>query len=349
MNKQKKILLILTPGFPSSEDDSTCLPLQQNLVLALKENNPGIHILVLSLQYPYFKKTYQWNGIAVKSFNGRNKRNFLKLLLRQKVEDTLKNLLKANEIIGLLSFWYGECAYIAKRLADKYKLRHYCWILGQDAKKENKYVKKVNAKNNELIALSDFLQDEFERNHYVRPEHVITPGINPKLFGATSEKSVDVLAAGSLIPLKQFDIFIEVISSLKEKMPCIKAGIIGNGPEKEKLLGLIQKEGLQANIILTGELPYKEVLKLMQQTKLFIHPSVYEGFPGVCQEALHAGAQVISFVRPMKNEIENWHYVNDKEEMITKAMKLLNSCEAVTKKLNGFTIEETASRILKLF
>ena len=39
MNKDKKTLVILTPGFPKDEADSTCLPMQQQLIRALKVND----------------------------------------------------------------------------------------------------------------------------------------------------------------------------------------------------------------------------------------------------------------------------------------------------------------------
>ena len=54
--------------------------------------------------------------------------------------------------------------------------------------------------------------------------------------------------------------------------------LIGNGPEKNKLKNLITQLGLQSNLILTGELPYHEVIERLQRAKVFLHPSSYEGF-----------------------------------------------------------------------
>ena len=52
----KEILIILSPGFPESEADSTCLPMQQQFVRALKEMHPELDIVVLTFQYPYHQK-----------------------------------------------------------------------------------------------------------------------------------------------------------------------------------------------------------------------------------------------------------------------------------------------------
>jgi hypothetical protein len=51
-----EIFIILSPGFPESEADSTCLPMQQQFVRALKEMYPGLDIVVLTFQYPYHQK-----------------------------------------------------------------------------------------------------------------------------------------------------------------------------------------------------------------------------------------------------------------------------------------------------
>ena len=349
MDNKKKTLVILTPGFPKDEDDTTCLPLQQQLVLSLKKLDPELNIIVLSFQYPYYVKTYKWHDITVMSFNGRNKGGLSKLLLRQKINKALKKINNEYQVLGLLSFWYNECGWIGKKFGEKNGIKHYGWILGQDARKQNKYPGRLKPKPNELIALSDFIQDEFEKNHGTRPFTVITPGVALDLSSPLQEKDIDVLAVGSLIPLKQWGILIEIIAEIKKSSSNIKAMLIGDGPEKEKLQALVSKLALENNITLTGELPHDEVLKFMQRAKVFLHPSSYEGFGVVCLEALSGGAKVISFVKPMKQEISNWHHVNSKEEMKLKAFDILQNPGERYEKLIPFTMNDTAKKIMRLF
>jgi glycosyltransferase involved in cell wall biosynthesis len=181
----------------------------------------------------------------------------------------------------------------------------------------------IPPKADELIALSDFLQNEFKTNHGVTPQHVIPAGIDTKQFiNSAAEKDIDLLAVGSLIPLKQYSIFLEIVAGIKKQLPHITAVLVGNGPEKERLQTLITKSGLKTNVSLTGELPYPEVLQLMQRAKVFLHPSSYEGFFGVCLEALYARAHVISFCKPMKQDIENWHVVSSKVAMKQRAISI---------------------------
>ncbi len=350
MNKADKILVILTPGFAKDETDSTCLPLQQQLVKALQQNDPQLNIIILSFQYPYHTTKYKWFTTTVLPFNGQNKGGMARLLLRRKLNAALKKIHSQTPIYGLLSFWYGECALVGHRFAGRHGLKHFCWILGQDAKKENKYPSRASLRSGELIALSDFLQTEFERNHSIRPSHLVPAAIDLKQFPATrDEKTIDILGVGSLIPLKQYDLFIETVAAIKKQLPAIKAMLIGKGPEMEKLKYLIQQSGLETTIILSGELPYTEVLQWMQKAKLLLHPSLYEGFSGVCLEALYGGVHVVSFCKAMNQEIEQWHIVKSKEEMAEKAIFILRDPATQYKKVTFASIEDVAKKMADLF
>jgi Glycosyltransferase len=349
MGRNEKTIVILTPGFAKNEADSTCIPNQQNFVRILKENNPGLNIIILAFDYPYSAKKYKWYNNTVISFNGRNKGGLSKLLRRRRIFSALKEIHASNNIIGLLSFWYGECALIGKKFADNHRLEHICWISGQDAKKGNKYVQRIPLKADELAALSDFLQNEFEKNYGTRPYHVIPPGINTKQFSESiQQKDIDILAAGSLIPLKQYEIFINVIAEIKKQLPGIKAMLIGDGPEKNKLKALIAMNELQSNIILAGELPHAEVLNTMQRSKIFLHPSSYEGFGIVCIEALGTGCHVISFCKPMKQNIEQWHICDTPKKMMEQTLNILQNPTASYKSIIPFDLKNSVEKMIQL-
>jgi glycosyltransferase involved in cell wall biosynthesis len=87
----------------------------------------------------------------------------------------------------------------------------------------------------------------------------------------------------------------------------------------------------------------------MQRSKIFLHPSSYEGFSGVCQEALYAGAHVISFCKAMNHEIEHWHIVKDKEEMTEKAGMILRSGSAGFDPVLTYDINDSVNAVMNLF
>jgi glycosyltransferase involved in cell wall biosynthesis len=344
-----KLLIILTPGFPSDENDTTCLPMQQQLILALNREFPQWTLKILSFQYPFQAEAYSWFGNEVVSFGGRNRGKLWRLFLRQKVFARLRKIHREQKIDGLFSFWFGECALVGKKFADKHKLKHYCWLLGQDARSANPYPQKVSLKGTELIALSDFLQAEYQRNHKVRPARVIAPGVVKSEFAFKKTRDIDLLGAGSLIQLKNFDLFIDLAALIKKKFPGLKAVIVGEGPERARLEEKIRIAGLQKNIKLTGQLSYNAVLEYMRRTKILLHPSSYEGFSGVCLEALASGAYVISFCKPMNTEIDHWTIVDSKEKMLERALAILQDPDTKMNTKPVYDINDTAKNIIALF
>ena len=350
MKNKPAALVILTPGFPKDETDSTCLPMQQQFLLSIKKKYPLLHIVVLSFQYPYQPCTYYWNNIPVKSFGGKNKGSWKRWLLWQRIKGELELLHTNYTITGIISFWLGECALLANRFAAQHRVKHYCWLLGQDAKKGNRYVKRITPVAEELVALSDFIADTFTENYGIRPAHVITPGIDTSLFPPTfPEKTIDIIGVGSLIPLKQFDLLPDIIFSINKQLPGIRALICGEGPERKRIEEKIISLGLTNNIQLTGELPHPEILRLLQQSKILLHPSTYEGFGVVMLEALYAGAKVISFVKPQKQTINNWQIVYNAEEMAAKAITLLQEPSPNPARVFEFPIEKCADAFMALF
>jgi glycosyltransferase involved in cell wall biosynthesis len=350
MSEPGKTLVILTPGFPKNEADSTCIPPQQVFVRNLKLQFAALHIIVLAFEYPFHSAHYQWNGVSVISFGGKNHGGITRLTNWLRVWLTLRRLNKQHQLIGLLSFWMGDCAFIANAFAKKNNLKHFCWILGQDAKAGNKYFRRTKPDGTSLIALSDFISNEVKKNYSVTPAHIIPVGIDPSLFGdAAVKRDIDILGAGSLIPLKQFSLLINMVSTLHIYFPEITAVICGDGPERELLSMLIKDYRLEKNIELTGELPHASVLELMQRAKVFAHPSSYEGLGMVCLEALYAGAQVVSFVRPMDQATKNWHFVTKRDQMVNMLKVLLEDPFCNHSKVSPYLIKDTCIAIIRLY
>lgn len=350
MTEARQTVVILSPAFPENESATYWVPSQQLLVKALKRNFPQYDFVVLALLYPYQKFEYRWNDIPVTSYNGITYPGAKRLLLWWKVWKKLKQLRREKNIAGILSFWCMEAALIGTYFSRRYKLAHYCWVCGQDARPGNRYIKLIRPRAAELVAISDFVAAEFFRNHRVQPKHVIPNAIDETLFPPTmnSERDIDILGVGALIPLKQFNLLVEIVYKLSELKPGLRVILCGEGEERENLLKLINQRGLQKNIQLTGAITHEEVLELMQRSKLLLHPSDYEGFSTVCLEAIYAGAKVISFVKPMIQDIKNWLIAKSAEDMRTKALEILQS-PGRYERVTAWTIDEAAKKMMQLF
>lgn len=348
--QRPETLVILSPGFPAHEGDTTWLPPQQVFVRSLKRTYPALKIVVLSLEYPADRATYKWFGVDVIAFGGKCRGKLFRLKNWMSVWRTLGELNKQNEIIGLLSLWFDECALIGHYFARKHSLKHFSWILGQDAKAGNKYFGLIKPKGEQLIALSDLVRREVCKNYGVEPQHTITTGIDVDMFNANeTDRDIDILGAGSLIALKQYDIFIDAVRAVSRYLPNVRAVICGIGPEKDRLQQQIACYGLERNIELWYERPHPEVLELMQRSRVFLHPSAYEGFGAVLLEALYAGAHVISFVKPMDRSIDHHHVVSDAEEMNYKLFELLLEKQPDHSQVMVYPIQQVAAKVMRLF
>ena len=126
MNKSEQTLVILSPAFPRYESETAWLPSQQLLVNELKNQFPHLNIIVLSFLYPYEKVEYNWNDVKVVAFGGMHKRKLKRLFLWRSVWKKLKKIKKENRIIGILSFWCGECALVGSWFARRNKIKYYC-------------------------------------------------------------------------------------------------------------------------------------------------------------------------------------------------------------------------------
>ena len=349
MNKTSKTLVVLTPAFPANEFETVWVRPKQLFIRKLQEDFPGLNIIILSFNYPLHKKEYLWRGIKVIPFNGLQKRRLRRVWMWISVWRKLTQLRKEYDLLGLFSFWCGECALVGKRFAAGRGLKHFAWISGMDAKKENNLVKLIRPEAEGLIAMSVFLQKEFYRNHSVKAKHIIPIGIDPAEFDTREQKrTIDILGVGSLNDFKQYDMFIRIVKQLSDSFPNITAVICGDGTERENLDREIRAAGLQDRVTLTGLIRHDEVLHYMQRARIFIHPSAYEGFGAVCLEALYAGCQVISFCDPMELQVKHWHIVKSEDEMREKALQLLKEF-VPPEKVMLYSMSESVKAVMRLF
>ncbi|GAA4338230.1 glycosyltransferase [Flaviaesturariibacter amylovorans] len=349
MNPQLPLLLLLTPGFPASADDRACLPMHALLARTLAARYPGVELQVIAFQYPYREEPYGFHGVHVLPMNGRNRGGLRAWQLRRKVLRRLLRINRQRAVLGVLSFWYGDCAAVGERFMQRTGVPHFCWILGQDARAANRWPARLQLPAARLLALSPFLQSEFARSHGTLPERVLLPGIDPSDFPPLPRvRDIDLMAAGSLIPLKRFDRFIALVAALKKEWPAVRAILVGAGSEGGALRALALELGVEDNLTFTGELPQPDVLLLMQRSRLFVHPSSYEGFSGVCMEALAAGARVLSHCAALDSPVPQWHIVPAAEGLLPAALDLLRNEEPQVP-VQPFLMTDTVDQLATLF
>ncbi|RYZ17187.1 MAG: glycosyltransferase, partial [Chitinophagaceae bacterium] len=268
MENKRNLIVLITPGFAASEDDSSCLPLQQALLRAWRRLAPGCAVAVLALHYPVHAGRYRVFGAEVYPFNGRNRGGLRRWQRARSVYRCLKALHQGYHITGIVSCWYGESAALASGFAHRHGLRHYCWLLGQDARAANLWPRRLRLPADALVALSESVRASFAQHHGIRPAHVITPGVELFQRDTETSRTIDILGVGSLIPLKRWPVFIRIVGRLREERPGLRAVIAGAGPEEGALRRQVEELGLSGHLQFAGELPHADVLRLMAQARV---------------------------------------------------------------------------------
>jgi colanic acid/amylovoran biosynthesis glycosyltransferase len=112
--------------------------------------------------------------------------------------------------------------------------------------------------------------------------------------------SVEIVSVGRLVEKKGFDTLIRALALVRDRLPYIRAVIVGEGPERESLAGLISELGLERNVTLAGPLTHEQTLELMGASKLFClaaqraRDGDCDALPVVLREAMARGIPVVS-------------------------------------------------------
>jgi 1,2-diacylglycerol 3-alpha-glucosyltransferase len=344
-------LLFITPGFAAHENDDTCIPPLQALVRALIEKGAEVHII--ALEYPFQKETYQWHGATVWPCNGQN-RTWHKGITFLKAYWQAQKLAKTQHFDAIHSFWYGMATQVAARVARSGNIPHFITFMGQDVLQTNQKLRSIEradlAKTTKnWVVLSAFHRAELQKNG-LDAGHTIPWGVltseTPLAF--PENRNIDVLGVGSLLPVKDWLRWLQVIRLVLDQKQEIQATLIGDGPLRQVIEDQIVALQLEAHVRCLGSLPRAEVLGYMRQAKVLLHTASFESFGYVFVEALQQGCRIVSTPVGIAPELPNSKVGRSDAEL---AELLLESIEADTLKAASlpFTIEESAERYLGIY
>src|SRR5262245_47941935 len=113
-NKSSKPMhvALLTPGFPSDENDTACIPALQEYLHGLRRYARDIQATVLTLRYPHRSEAYSWHGLQVFACNGRRLHFPASLLSWTRLLRCFTRLHNRHRVDVLHSLWLGECALL---------------------------------------------------------------------------------------------------------------------------------------------------------------------------------------------------------------------------------------------
>ncbi|CAL9315042.1 glycosyltransferase [Streptomyces sp. SudanB52_2052] len=105
---------------------------------------------------------------------------------------------------------------------------------------------------------------------------------------------LSLLAIGRLVPSKGYDILLTALATLVEKVPTARLRIVGDGPEKARLVALAERLGLADRVTFLGTRGIDDVRKEYARADLFVISSRDEGLPRTLLEAASAAVPVVA-------------------------------------------------------
>jgi glycosyltransferase involved in cell wall biosynthesis len=111
------------------------------------------------------------------------------------------------------------------------------------------------------------------------------PDQTPKVF--------DCIYVGRIDQNKQINLLIDSFSEFTKEKNAFKFLVVGDGPMRETLEEKVANLGLREKIIFTGKKAYAEIPKFLNESRVFVMASAFEGLPVAMIEALSCGLPVI--------------------------------------------------------
>jgi glycosyltransferase involved in cell wall biosynthesis len=161
---------------------------------------------------------------------------------------------------------YGLGALLSERLG----IPLICMVLDEH------YSERSLARAGKVIATTERVVPEHVRGKWVR----VSWGANSELFAPEVEPmGRDVLPefdgptiayAGSLKRWHDLDLMVDVAARLKSRS--MRFLVVGDGPERSRIEGRIQSEGLEGRFVFTGAVDYTSVPRWLQRAEVCIAP-----------------------------------------------------------------------------
>lgn len=184
----------------------------------------------------------------------------------------------------------------------------------------------------EIISISTHTTEKLKNQLKIKkPIHTVPAGIDLKsiLDIKPSMRKSDIIFAGRFLKHKNIDYLIKSISFLKKTHPDIRCLIIGNGPEESRLKALSVKLNVSNNITFYDFLKnHEDLYVLMKSSKVFVFPSIREGFGIAVLEANACGIPAITInhkdnaAKDLIQDGENGYLVKLDEADLAEKIKL---------------------------
>jgi glycosyltransferase involved in cell wall biosynthesis len=150
-----------------------------------------------------------------------------------------------------------------------------------------------------VVTLSTSSKEEIVRDLGFRPDRVtvVPPGVDAVFRPSPEVTKTDhpsVVAVGRLVPVKRFDLLIDVLARVKARHPGLRATIIGDGYERLALEARLRDAGAEGWIDLPGHVPEAMLVDLFRRSWVVASTSAREGWGMTLTEAGACGTPAVA-------------------------------------------------------
>jgi glycosyltransferase involved in cell wall biosynthesis len=208
-------------------------------------------------------------------------------------------LLNGTPVSGIHGYFAHAPAEIAEQAARQLGTPFGFSVHAKDARKVPPAVLSARARKAAcVIACNGDVACELRNsgaNVHLVPHGVELERFVPQPF--PEMRVLQLLAVGRLVEKKGFHVLIEAAARLRAPF---QLNIVGEGPEEERLRGLIQIHSLESKVRLCGPKTHEDLPEVYSQAHVLVAPSIVDqtgdrdGLPNVVLEAMACGRPVIA-------------------------------------------------------
>ncbi len=157
-----------------------------------------------------------------------------------------------------------------------------------------------------------------------------------------------ILFAGRLVKQKRVDLIIKAFLYIRKKLDNVELVIIGEGPEKEKLISLSQRFGVGKNINFRNFT--LKIEKEIASATIVVLPSAIEGHPNLILESMMVGTPVVVTNYPGASELVKNGINGYLVPLNITSRELANKItDIISDKEKLFNVSENAQRFVEKF